>query len=102
MRSELEAFLYELAGNVEREKRADELSYLEQELAAIRARPTRIRVPLLFNLAANLFHNARLGLKVPMEKSVFDLDVEKIFADHAKTVKEWDDVAKLRKEIEQP
>jgi len=102
MFSELQAFLYELVGNVDRDRREAELAFLERELAGIRQRPQRLRIPLMYNLAAHLWYNTDLGLKKPSEKSIFDLDVEKIFARHAEHLEDAESVYEsLRKKREE-
>jgi hypothetical protein len=80
MRAELVTFLYELAGNVKEDKLQDSIRALRGFLAYVRTQPYIDRIPLLYAKAANLFHNADLGLKRPRETSIFDLDVAKIFA----------------------
>ena len=102
MFSELQAFLYELAGNVARDQRAQELSFLEAELAAIRQRPQRIRIPLMYNLASHLFHNVDLGLRKIGEKSIFDLDVKEIFKKHEDRIRETRKIHDESEEILKP
>lgn len=102
MFSELQAFLYEITGNVPRDQRAGELAFLEAELAAIRQRPQRIRIPLMYNLASHLFYNSELGLKHPGEKSIFDLDVKEIFRKHEDRIRETGAIHKQTKEILKP
>lgn len=80
MRTELVTFLYELAGNVKKDALRDSVAALRKFIAWVDEEDYLDQIPLLYAQAANLFHNADLGLKRPKEGTLFDLDPEKVWA----------------------
>ncbi len=95
MRTELVTFLYELAGNVKKQDLTASVRALQEFVIWVDDQDYLDQIPLLYAQAANLFHNADLGLKRPKEGTLFDLDPEKVYA-------RWYALRKLEGPVELP
>ncbi len=82
MRSELETFLWELAGHVPKGEFNKSIKEVREFVVLLDQTDELEQVPLLYAKISQIFYEVRLGLKTPIEKSVFDLDVEQIFQGH--------------------
>jgi len=82
MIAELETFLYELAGHVPKALYDRSINEVRQWMKVISESDQLEQVNLLYSRISQVFFEIHLGIKQPVEKSVFDLDVDKIFEGH--------------------